>query len=76
LRGEADKVALSVSKGESVLRKIERQKRLLETGVDLNELAAFRVEIEERLRSGDEPQSAGEAIRLDQVIREAVGESR
>jgi hypothetical protein len=79
LKCEAEDVALTVAKGESLLRKTDRQKRLLETGVDLkelNELAALRVAIEERLRSSSLPRSAGEAIQVDRVIREAVGGNR
>jgi hypothetical protein len=40
---------------------------------DLNELAVLRVEIEERLRSSSVPRSAGEAIEIDKVVREAAG---
>ena len=62
---------LTVTKGEALLRQTERQRRLHDAGLDSNELAELRVEIEERL---SEPQSAGEAIRLDRMIREAVRE--
>jgi hypothetical protein len=71
LKGAADEVALTITKGEALLRKDDRQRRLQDAGMDSNELAAFRVEIEEKL---SEPQSAGEAIQVDRIIREVVGE--
>ena len=73
LKNEAKDVALTIAKGESLLRKTERQRRLRDAGMDSNDMAALRVEIEEKLC---EPQSAGEAIQVDRVIREAVGEIR
>jgi hypothetical protein len=76
LKDEAHAVALTITKGESLLRKTNRQRRLNEAGVDSKELAEFRVEIEERLRPSDELQSAGEVIQLDRVIQEAVRSKR
>jgi len=76
---EAEDVALTVAKGESLLRKTDRQKRLHDAGIDsseMNELAVLRVEIEERLKSDSVPRSAGEAIQIDKVIREALGGKR
>lgn len=73
LKSEAEDVALTLSKGEALLRRTERQRRLRDAALDSNELAELRVEIEEKL---SEPRSAGEAIEVDRVIREAVGENR
>ncbi len=63
-------MALTITKGEALLRKNEREKRLQEARVDSNELAQLHVEMEEKLRSVHEPQSAGEAIQVDRVIRD------
>jgi hypothetical protein len=74
LKGEAEDLGLTIEKGGALLRQTERQRRLRDAGLDSNELAELRVEIEERLRTGSEPQSAGEVIQLDKVI-EATRES-
>jgi hypothetical protein len=76
LKDDAGAVALTIAKGEALLREKDRQKWLRDAGLDSNELAELRVEIEEWLRSSGEPRSAGEAIQVDRVIREAVGENR
>jgi len=76
LKGEANAVALTIAKGDALLRQTQRQRRLRDTGFDSNELDKLRVEIEEGLQSSSEPQSAGEPIQVDAVIREAVGERR
>jgi hypothetical protein len=68
LKGEAEDLALTVTRGEALLRQTERQRRLRDVGLDSNELAELRAEIEERLNGS---RSAGEAIQLEQVIREA-----
>jgi len=71
LKREAEEAALTVAKGESLLRKNDRQKRLSDAGIDSNELATLRVRIEDSLRSDSAPQSAGEAIQFERVIEEA-----
>ncbi len=68
LKREAEKATLTVAKGESLLRKNDRQKRLSDAGIDSNELATLRVRIEDSLRSDSAPQSAGEAIQIDKVV--------
>jgi len=76
LKDEAHAVALTITKGESLLRTIDRKKRMQEAGIDsseLNKLAVLRVEIEELLKFGSVPRSAGEVIQLDRVVREALG---
>jgi len=70
LKRDAETLALTITKGESLVRKTNRQKRLSEAGVDSKELPEFRVEIEERLRPSGEPQSASEAIQIDKLVRE------
>lgn len=76
LKREAEEVALTVAKGEALLRQDERQRRLRDTDLDSNKLAELRVEIEERFRSADEAQPAGEAIQVDRVIRDAIRRKR
>ena len=71
LKDEAEDVALTITTAESLLRKTERQRRLSDAGIDSNELATLRVGIEERLKSGSVPRSAGEAIQIDNLVREA-----
>jgi hypothetical protein len=76
LKDEGHSLSLTIGKAESLLRKTDRQKRMRDAGIDskdLNELAVLRVEIEERLRSSSVPRSAGEAIEIDKVVREAAG---
>ena len=76
LKDEAHAFSLTIAKGESLLRKTDRQKRMRDAGIDskdVNELSTLRVEIEERLKSGSVPRSAGEAIEIDKVVREAAG---
>jgi hypothetical protein len=73
LKDEAHAVALTITKGESLLRKTALHERLRDAGVDSKDSDALRVEIDERLRSTGLPRSAGEPIQLDQVIREARG---
>jgi hypothetical protein len=69
LKEQADETALTITTGEVLLR----QRRLRDAAVDSNELAELSVEIEEKL---SEPQSVGEVIQLDRVIRDAVGKNR
>jgi hypothetical protein len=79
LKDEAHSLSLTIAKAECLWRKTDRQKRMRETGIDssaLNELSALRVQIEERLRSSSLPRSAGEAIQIDKVVREAAGSGR
>lgn len=72
LKGAADEVALTITKGEALLRQTERQRRLCDAALDSNELDDLRVEIEERLQASGEPRSAGEPVQLEKVVREAV----
>jgi hypothetical protein len=76
LKDEGHSLSLTIGKAESLLWETDRRKRLRDDGIDsndFNELAVLRVEIEERLQSSSVPRSAGEAIQIDEVIREARG---
>ena len=65
--------SLVLTKAESLLRKIGRQNRLREVGLDSNapqQFAQLRVEIDEMLRPDSTPSS--NVLQLDQVLREAL----
>src|ERR1700722_9766895 len=49
LKREAEEAAVTVAKGESLLRKNDRQKRLSDAGIDSNESATLRGRIEDSL---------------------------
>ena len=73
MRDRARAQSLMLTKAESLLRKIGRQNRLKEVGLDSQapeQFAQLRVEIDEMLRPDSIPSS--NVLQLDQVLREAL----